>query len=84
MNDISNIALSLLTTEAAHRQPLVGPVSPDPQSPDAPGIVALDSADFSELGQLLSAAADQPGIRQAKVGDADRQHQRVADRRRQR
>ncbi len=69
MNDISNIASHLLTTEAAHRQPLVGPVSPDLQSPDAPGNVALDIADFSELGQLLSAAADQPGVRHAKIAE---------------
>ena len=67
MNDISNIALRLLPTEAAHRQPLAGPVSPDPRALDAPGYNALDSADFSELGQLLSAAADQPGVRHAKV-----------------
>lgn len=69
MNDISNIALRLLPTEAAHRQPHVGPVSPDPRAPDAPGNNAPDSADFSELGQLLSAAADQPGVRHAKVAE---------------
>ncbi len=69
MNDISNIALRLLPTEAAHRPQFAGPVSPDPKSPDAPGNVALDSADFSELGQLLSAAADQPGVRHAKIAE---------------
>ncbi len=69
MNDISNIALRLLPTEAAHRQPYAGLVSPDQRAPDAPGNNALDSADFSELGQLLSAAADQPDVRHAKVAE---------------
>ncbi|MCH8053782.1 MAG: flagellar biosynthesis anti-sigma factor FlgM [Planctomycetes bacterium] len=69
MNDISNIALRLLPTEAAHRQPFAGPVSPDQRALDAPGNNPLDSANFSELGQLLSAAADQPGVRHAKVAE---------------
>ncbi len=69
MNDISNIALRLLATEAVHRQPLAGPVSPAQPAPDAPGNNPLDSANFSELGQLLSAAADQPGVRHAKVAE---------------
>ncbi len=69
MNDISNIALRLLPTEAAHRQPPTEPVSPNPQTLDTPGSRPLDSANFSELGQMLSAAADQPGIRHAKVAE---------------
>ena len=69
MNDISNIALRLLPTEPAHRQPSVPPVAPDQRAPDAPGNNPLDSANFSELGQLLSAAADQPGVRHAKVAE---------------
>ncbi len=69
MNDISNIALRLLPTEAAHRPQFAGPVSPDQQALEAPGHNPLDSADFSELGQLLSAAADQPGVRHAKVAE---------------
>ncbi len=69
MNDISNIALRLLPTEAAHRQPLARPVSPDQPALDTPGSKQLDSASFSELGQLLSAAADQPGVRHAKVAE---------------
>ena len=69
MNDISNIALRLLPTEAAHRQPSARPVSPDQRALDAPGNNPLDSANFSELGQLLSAAADQPGVRHAKVAE---------------
>ena len=69
MNDISNIALRLLPTEAAHRQPAAGPVPRDQRALDAPGNDLLDSADFSELGQLLSAAADQPGVRHAKVAE---------------
>ena len=69
MNDISNIALRLLPTETTHRQPLAGPVSADQRAPDAPGNNALDSASFSALGQTLSAAADQPGVRHAKVAE---------------
>ncbi len=69
MNDISNIALRLLPTEAAHKRPLAGRVSGDQRALDAPGNDLLDSADFSELGQLLSAAADQPGVRHAKVAE---------------
>ncbi len=69
MNDISNIALRLLPTEAAHRQPPTGSVSPDRQGLDTSGSKQLDSADFSELGQLLSAAADQPGVRHAKIAE---------------
>ena len=69
MNDISNIALRLLPTEAARRQPATGPVPPDQTAPETPGSKQLDSANFSELGQLLSAASDQPGVRHAKVAE---------------
>ena len=69
MNDISNIAFRLPPTEPAHRQPSAQPVSPDPRALDAPRNNPPDSADFSELGQLLSAAADQPGVRHAKVAE---------------
>ncbi len=69
MNDISNIALRLLPTEVAHRQILAGSVSPAQPAVDAPRDKPLDSASFSELGQLLSAAADQPGVRHAKVAE---------------
>ncbi len=69
MNDISNIALRLLPTEAARRQPLAGTGSSDQRALDVPGNNPPDSADFSELGQLLSAAADQPGVRQAMVAE---------------
>ena len=69
MNDISNIALRLSPTEAAHRRPPAGPVPQDQPAPDAQGNKQLDSASFSELGQLLSAAADQPGVRHAKIAE---------------
>ncbi len=69
MNDISNIALRLLPTELAHRQPPAGPVAPDQPALDAPGSKQLDSANFSELGKSLSAAADQPGVRHAKIAE---------------
>ncbi len=69
MNGISNIALRLLATEAAQMQPAAGPVLPDQRAPDTPGNNQPDSASFSELGQLLSAAADQPGVRHAKVAE---------------
>ena len=69
MNDISNIALRLLPPELVHRQPSARPVSQDQRAPDAPGNTPLDGASFSELGQLLSAAADQPGVRHAKIAE---------------
>ena len=69
MNDISIIALRLLPTEVAHRQPSAGPVSPDQPALATPANNPLDSVNFSELGQLLSAAADQPGVRHAKVAE---------------
>ena len=69
MNDISNIDFRLLPTEPAHRQSLAGSVAPDQRAPDAPGNNPPDSASFSELGQLLSAAADQPGVRHAKIAE---------------
>ncbi len=69
MNDLSSIALRLLPTEPAHRQPPAGRASPYPRALDAPGNNPPDSANFSELGQLLSAAADQPGVRHAKVAE---------------
>ncbi len=69
MNDISNIALRLLPTEVAHRQTLSGSASPDQPAPATPGNNPLDSAKFSELGQSLSAASDQPGVRLSKVAE---------------
>ena len=69
MNGISNIALRLLPTEPAYRQPSARPVPPNQPALDAPGNNPLDSASFSELGQLLSAAADQPGVRHATVAE---------------
>ena len=69
MNDIANIALRLLPIEPTHRQPSAGPVSSGQRALDAPGSKQVDSASFSELGQVLSAAADQPGVRHAKVAE---------------
>ncbi len=67
MNDISNIALRLLPPEPAHRQPAAETIPPDQPALDPTGNNQQDSASFSELGQLLSAAADQPGVRPARV-----------------
>ena len=69
MNDISIIALRLLPTEAAPRQRFAGPVSLDQPALGTLGSTQLDSVSFSELGQSLSAAADQPGVRHAKVAE---------------
>jgi len=69
MNDISNIALRFLPTEPAHRHPAARPVPPDQPGLDPPANNPLDSASFSELGQLLGAAADQPGVRHARIAE---------------
>lgn len=69
MYDVSNVALRLLPTEAAHRQPPAAPVSADQPLPSSEGSKQLDSANFSELGQTLSAAAQQPGVRHALVAE---------------
>ena len=69
MNDISNIAFRLLPTEPAYRQPSARPAPPAQPALDPPGNNQLDSASFSELGQLLSAAADQPGVRHARIAE---------------
>ncbi len=69
MNDISNIALRFLPTGPAHRHPAAGPVPPDQPALDPPRNNPRDSASFSELGQLLGAAADQPGVRHARIAE---------------
>ena len=69
MTDISNIALRFLPTEPAHGHPAAGPVPADRPALDPPANNPPDSASFSELGQLLGAAADQPGVRHAKVAE---------------
>ncbi len=69
MNDISNIALRFLPTEPAHGHPAAGPIPADRPALDPPANNPLDNASFSELGQLLGAAADQPGVRHAKIAE---------------